>query len=401
MTYFFKTMVDKGRNRLRPMSGQVFPDGTKVDSTLNVSSDKTIRSLYPIGTVFCSEELSVKSGFLEAGNIYPIGIKPSEYIAPNHKPSDRMVEDYNSFIGVSGCSDASGSPREESSYTVKDTYLSKLKKDPKLEVPSAKQGFYVDDKKWYLLARNILNQVNTMIVGPTGIGKTELVLLACKKLGINCRVYDMGSMYDPIAGLLGVHRLEEGGVSKFDYAKFTQDISEPGVILLDELSRAPVTTNNILFPCLDSRRELPVEIAGGKDVRKIHVHKDCCFIATANVGAEYTGTMSMDRALVNRFFPIELDYMPESEEISVLQQRCRVDQSAAKLLVSVAQSVRKLFVKQELSCSLSTRETLMAAELVSDGWSVLAAMELIYLPLFEGTRSDGERGIVNKMLMAR
>lgn len=184
-------------------------------------------------------------------------------------------------------------------------------------------------------------------------------------------------------------------------SKFSQDIAKPGVVLLDELSRAPVTTNNILFPCLDSRRTLPIEIAGGDDLRAIKVHDDCCFIATANVGAEYTGTMSMDRALVNRFFPLELDYMPKDKEESILVRRCKVNSSVAKHIVVVANNVRSLYMKQEISCSLSTRETLMAAELVADGWTTLRAMELVFLPLFEGTRVDGERGIISRLLMTR
>ena len=238
------------------------------------------------------------------------------------------------------------------------------------------------------------------MVGPTGTGKTELVMLACEKLGIDCHVYDMGSMYDPVAGLLGVHRLMEGGISTFDYAKFTQDIQKPGVILLDELSRAPITTMNILFPCLDSRRMLPVEIAGGNDVRSIKIHPDCCFFATANVGAEYTGTMSMDRALVNRFFPLELDYMPREVETRVIATRCKIPSSEAKILVRVADTIRSMYRKQELQASLSTREVLLAGELVADGWSVLNAMELVYLPLFEGTRLEGERAVVTNVLMA-
>lgn len=230
---------------------------------------------------------------------------------------------------------------------------------------------------------------------------TELIILACKKLGIDCSIYDMGAMYDPVAGLLGVHRLQEGGVSLFDYAKFTKDISKPGVVLLDELSRAPVTTNNILFPCLDSRRSLPVEIAGGKDLREIKVHEDCCFIATANIGAEYTGTMEIDRALQNRFFPLELSYLPPDEEVAILKKRCHIGKVSAGQIVSVANTVRELHTKQEISCSISTRETLMAAELVADGWSVLTALELSFLPLFEGTKSDGERSIVLKIITSR
>ena len=43
-------------------------------------------------------------------------------------------------------------------------------------------------------------------------------------------------------------------------------------------------------------------------------------------------------------------------------------------------------------CTISTRETLSAARLVADGWSSLEAMELTFLPLFEGTRTEwGER----------
>ena len=230
---------------------------------------------------------------------------------------------------------------------------------------------------------------------------TELVMLACRKLGLECSVYDMGSMYDPVAGLLGVHRLQKGGESVFDYAKFTQDIQKPGVVLLDELSRAPVTTNNILFPCLDSRRMLPVEMAGGDNMRSIAVHPDCVFIATANVGAEYTGTMSLDRALVGRFFPLELDYMPCTEEAKVLSKRSGISSQDAANIVAVAETIRSLYSKQELSCSISTRETLMAGQLVSDGWTALEAMELVYLPLFEGTRNDGERSIVSKIFMTR
>lgn len=399
--YFFKTMADKGRNRLRPLTGQKFEDGSTVDPTLNVQSDKVIRTMYPLGTVFCSDFLVTRPSYYEAGKIYPMGLRDDEYKMDEHVPNEEMRRAYEEFLGVSGSSSAEFLDEEEDTERA-DTLLEKMKRNVDLSVPTIKRdGFYVNPDDWYLLCRNITNQVNTMMIGATGSGKTELVMLACKKLGIPCHVYDMGSMYDPVAGLLGVHRLQEGGISTFDYSKFSQDISKPGVILLDELSRAPVTTNNILFPCLDSRRTLPVEIAGGDDLRAIKVHEDCCFIATANVGAEYTGTMSMDRALVNRFFPLELDYMPKDEEERVLIKRCKIQATQAKHIVAVANNVRSLYIKQEISCSLSTRETLMAGELVADGWTVLRAMELVFLPLFEGTPMEGERGIISKILMSR
>lgn len=402
--YFFKTLHDKGRNRLRALTGQKLADGKEVDPTLNVQSDKTLRTLYPLGTVFVSTKLEQASGYYEAGQIYPVGFRDDEYKDAAHRPTEEMRRAYEIFIGATG-----GGFREEPTDFEDDeerggreSLLAKMHKNKKFNTPTIKEhGFYVEPDNWYLILRNIQNQVNTMMIGPTGTGKTELVLLACKKLGLKCHVYDMGSMYDPVAGLLGVHRLNKGGVSTFDYAKFTQDIQEPGVVLLDELSRAPVTSLNILFPCLDSRRCLPVEIAGGEDVRNVKIHPDCTFIATANVGAEYTGTMSMDRALVGRFFPVELDYMPNAEERKVLVKRCGISDANAKLIVDVATNVRSMYRKQELSASLSTRETLMVGELVADGWSLRRAMELVFLPLFEGTMSEGERGIIAKSLMSR
>ena len=410
--YFFRTVKVGGRQRLRPLSGQKEPSGRHIDEGLNVQADSRMRVDYPLGTVFGSESLELRSlhstTFYSAGQIYPIGLNNGDYHSESHRPSKEMNQAYEDYRSEMDANDRPVLHSEATLFTesgnaaAPGSMLLQLKSDKKLSAPTIEdEGFHISEKDWYLLVRNIKSKVNTMMVGPSGTGKTELVLLACKKLGLDCHVYDMGSMYDPVAGLLGVHRLQKGGESVFDYAKFTQDIQKPGVILLDELSRAPVTTNNILFPCLDSRRMLPVEMAGGDELRSISVHPDCVFIATANVGAEYTGTMSMDRALVGRFFPLELDYMPLESEVQVLAKRCGILPADAENIASVAGTVRSLYGKQEISCTISTRETLAAARLVADGWSSLEAMELTFLPLFEGTRTEGERGVVAKIFMTR
>lgn len=404
--YFFRTVKIEGRPRLRPLPGQREPNGNPVSESLNVQADSIMRGSYPIGTVFGSESLELRTHsstpFYSAGAIYPMGLALGEYIVGSHMPPKDMSDAYQEFkkkdISQAVESDLfteAGTPTKEAS-----TLLAQIKSDKSLQMPSIeKDGFYIEPKDWHLLVRNIKNRVNTMLVGPSGCGKTELIMLACRKLGIPCKVYDMGAMQDPVSGLLGVHRLGKNGESVFDYARFTQDIQEECVIVLDEISRAREL--NLLFPCLDSRRTLPVEIAGGKDVRSIAVNPKCCFFATANVGSEYTGTMSMDRALVGRFFPMELSYLPCTEEAKVLAKRHGISGNDAANIVAVAETVRSLYAKQELSCSISTRETLMAASLVSDGWTALDAMELTYLPLFEGTRNDGERSIVAKIFLTR
>ena len=68
------------------------------------------------------------------------------------------------------------------------------------------------------------------------------------------------------------------------------------------------------------------------------------------------------------------------------------------MIVKVANNIRSLYNKQEISSTLSIRETLMVANLVVDGWDLGKAMEMIYLPLYEGTTTDGERSTIYKTI---
>lgn len=237
-------------------------------------------------------------------------------------------------------------------------------------------GFYIEDLSWKYLIRNIKKNKPTLMIGPTGTGKTELVMLACKTLGISCEIHDMGSMQDPLTDMIGSHRIKNGN-STFDYAKFVEDVQKPGVVLLDELSRAPLMTNNILFPCLDSRHELPLEIADSEGPRSVKVHPDCVFIATANIGSEYSGTNEIDAALLNRFLPLKVNYMPSEQEIDVLVKRCGINKSEAKVLVQFAQLMRDANKNGVVSMPVSTRENIAMGELVADGFTLKEAIELV------------------------
>ena len=264
--------------------------------------------------------------------------------------------------------------------------------------PDIKTGFYVEEKRWNVLVRNILKKKNTMLVGPTGTGKTDVIIRICKALGIPCRIYDMGAMMDPLTDLLGSHRLENGS-SKFDYAKFVKDVQEPGVILLDELSRAPQMTNNILFPCLDDRRTLSVEIADSNSAREIKVHPDCVFIATANIGSEYSGTNDLDAALENRFMMIQVDYLPASIESQILEIRTGCPEESAKKVVSIANAIRDRYMDGTLSKTISTRETLACAEFVVDGFQLLDAINFSFCEKFPKYGDNSEYDTVKKLIM--
>lgn len=375
--YYFKTIKDGIKTRVVPVDNQILPDGTKIDTTKKVSCPTDIRDCYSLGTIFVGDTLILsKKGCYTTRNFRRLS-----------KTLTEEVSEYEKLIGTTWID-----PIDSRSI------YEKITSDAKLSAPtSTGDGFFVSNDDWRLLVRNVQKHINTMIIGPSGVGKTSVVKELCSRLGLQLHTFDMGAMIDPMSSLLGVHRLEKGG-SVFDYAKFTQVIQEPCVVLLDELSRAPLSSLNILFPCLDDRRCLSVDIAGSKDVRDIKIHPEVTFIATANVGAEYTGTNSMDRALVNRFFPLELGCIPSIEEEKVLIKRTGITADKSKLIVKIANNIRSLSNKQEVSTSLSIRETLMVAGLVNDGWNVGKAMEMIYLPLYEGTKMEGERSTIYKTI---
>ena len=408
MIYLFRTVTDGGRSRLRPMPHQMDPTGKGVITDLNVQANTAIRSAYPVATVFASETLEMRTKsltpFYAAGDIFPVSVARRDLVDTLHEPTQEMLDAYTAYMANHKevlPDPAPAGTSTDNGTTGPLTLLDRIRRNPRFAVPTIDQdGFWVGEDNWYLLLVNLLQQENTLFTGPSGTGKTELVLTACRKLGLPCHVYDMGSMYDPISEMLGVHRISADGASVFDYASFTQDIQEEGVILLDELSRATPAVNNILLPCLDSRRALPVEMAGTKDRRSIPVHPKCRFVATANIGAEYTGTNMMDRALMDRFFPVELSYMPAEHEVAVLVKRYGIARADALNIVNTAGAVRSNYEKEELGTTLSTRETLRAARMVAAGYPAVTAMELTFLPLFEGTKAEGERSIVWNAVIA-
>lgn len=267
----------------------------------------------------------------------------------------------------------------------------------KYPYPDISTGFYVEEKNWNYLVRNIMQHKNTMLIGPTGTGKTELIIKICNILGIACRIYDMGSMQDPLTDLLGSHRLENGS-SVFDYAKFVDDVQKPGVILLDELSRAPLMTNNILFPCLDSRRQLPIEIADSHHDRIVKVHPECTFIATANIGSEYSGTNEIDAALLNRFLPLQLDYLPANIEVEILKIRTHIDDNSAIEVVSKFNRIRSAYKDSQISKSVSTRELIACGELIHDGFSISESIDFVVCQKYISNNYDDELKTVKKII---
>ena len=129
----------------------------------------------------------------------------------------------------------------------------------------------------------------------------------------------MGSTQDPRATLIGNVHFEKSKGTYFSESLFVKAIQTPNaVILLDELSRAHPDAWNILMTVLDQgQRYLRLDEQDGQAT--INVAEGVTFVATANIGNEYTSTRVMDKALMDRFTIVEMDVLDTSQELELLQ----------------------------------------------------------------------------------
>ena len=411
--YFFRTIQETAtRNRLRPLPKQTLDNGENVFTNINVQASTEMRSSYPIGTVFGSEKLEIRVGgatpFYQTGDIYPVSIPEGNLKSLDHRPSDEMRSAWNIFSSANEDDINKNAQQQPGVFNTSSKPLSPLEKiqcNPKYAMPTVdKDGFWVDEDKWWSLMLDIIDNQPVFLKGPAATGKTELCILACKKLGIDYQIFDMGSMYDPISELLGVHRIGKNKESVFEYSSFAKAIQRKGVIILDEITRAAPTVANILLPVLDSRHELPVEMAGEHDARRIKVNPECRFIATGNTGAEYTGTFNqgeLDVALKTRFRLDEINYMPVEEEVKMYVKRFGIGRADATNIVNTIDAIRSIYANGDISRSISTREGLQAAKKVQQGYTAKKAMEMVFLPGYEGSLSEGERSIIYQRILTR
>lgn len=253
-----------------------------------------------------------------------------------------------------------------------ESSLSTIKVDVTSDHVVYDDHFMVNKGLHSILKNSILRRKrNIMLLGPTGVGKTELMTYMSRELGMPITIFDMGTMSDPIMSLVGSHvikNVEGSVVSKFVPSRFSQVIQKPGIVLLDEISRAPAAANNLLFPCLDFRRELPMEYSF-EDCAPIKIHENCIFIATANLGSQYTGTHKLDKALINRFLVLEIDHL-DSKGIDNIIKKYKISTGDRNKVAEVYKNINKSHDDFVSSFSLTIRDLKNICEMVEDGFTI-------------------------------
>jgi MoxR-like ATPase len=249
------------------------------------------------------------------------------------------------------------------------------------------QMLFMNELKWKYLIRNILRGKNIMMTGPAGCGKTMAAKAAANSIeGYSMEIFNLGSTQDPRATLIGNTQFDTKKGTVFSPSPFVKAIQTPNtVVVLDELTRAHPEAHNILMSVLDAgQRYLRLDEASDSPIVK--VAEGVSFIASANIGNEYTSTRQLDRAIVDRFTIIEMDTLTSEEETSLLMMMYpSVDEVVLKNVAKIT-SMTRGDVKKEtptLSNSLSTRTAVEIGSLLYDGFNLAEAAEITIYPLFE------------------
>ena len=264
------------------------------------------------------------------------------------------------------------------------------------------KGLVMNSLKWKYLIRSAVRGKNIMMTGPAGCGKTLSAKSLINGLDRPNFYFNLGATQDPRATLIGNVHFDKKKGTFFSESLFVKAIQTPNaVILLDELTRAHPDAWNILMTVLDyGQRYLRLDEADGQTTVK--VAEGVCFVATANIGNEYTATRQLDKALLDRFTVIEMDTLSDEEEHGLLAYMfptvvSDMLQNVAK--IAFMTRTESLTENPRISSGVSTRTSVEIAGLLFDGFSLEEAADITIYPQYDADGGvDSERTFVKQIV---
>lgn len=219
-------------------------------------------------------------------------------------------------------------------------------------------------------------------------------------------VFNCGSAQDARALFIGNMYFSKDKGTWFSKSQFVKAIETPNaIIVLDELSRMSHDGVNILIPVLDSTQKY-IRLDETEDSSIIKVAEGVTFIATANVGNEYTATRVMDKALLSRFpVIIEMPTLSAKEELELLgilyPDVTDEQHSNFKSLTKISEET-KLSCKMDnarINTFITTDSVIEMGGLLLDGFSIDEIVEMTIYPQYnEDGGQDCERLFVKQLV---
>lgn len=194
--------------------------------------------------------------------------------------------------------------------------------------------------------------VNTLVFGPTGPGKTSLIMAYAAVEKRPLVTVQCNGGVDPNTFWGGLALNEDGSMKGWQDSEITLVIKQGGVLYLDEVNFLHPKVAAVFHGLLDKRRQITIQDRGNEVVK---AHKDLQVICAYN--PDYEGTRPLNPAFKNRFkLKVEFDYN-EAVERELL---------CVPVMLDVAARLRASHKAGDLETPVSTNMLIEFEELAVD-----------------------------------
>lgn len=260
----------------------------------------------------------------------------------------------------------------------------------------------------------IKRRANVLVVGPTGCGKSGLVINILARLALKAEIFSCSGETSTDELIAKPWIITENGcsITTAIHGAALRAYKDGKTLLLEEVDFAVPDIMASLHRLMETNSNSYICSVGVQEViPKSHLFSVVATANTIGTGEDtfiYAGTKPQNQAFMNRFsYTVRMGYLESNKEIKVLVNKTGIDKNLAATLVQCANDVRDAadptrikgsLGSQTIASTISTRDLLSWSEAIK-GLS-LNPMEAAHYA-FLNRINDADREWIQKALTNR